>query len=31
VGVFRTARLKVGLTELRILLAVGTVYLLYKP
>ena len=30
-GVFRTARLKVGPTEFRILPAVGTVYLLYKP
>jgi len=30
-GVFRTARLKVGPTELRILPTVGTVYLLYKP
>jgi archaetidylinositol phosphate synthase len=31
VGVFRVSLLKVGPTELRILLAVGTLYLLYKP
>ena len=30
-GVFRLSLLKVGPTELRILLAIGTVYLLYKP
>jgi phosphatidylglycerophosphate synthase len=30
-GIFRLSLLKVGPTELRILLAVGTVYLLYKP
>ncbi len=30
-GIFRLSLLKVGPTELRILLAIGTVYLLYKP
>ena len=30
-GTFRLSLLKVGPTELRILLAIGTVYLLYKP
>jgi phosphatidylglycerophosphate synthase len=30
-GIFRISLLKVGPTELRILLAIGTVYLLYKP
>ncbi len=30
-GIFRLSLLKVGPTELRILLAVGTVYLLYQP
>ncbi len=30
-GFFRISLLKVGPTELRILLAIGTVYLLYKP
>ncbi len=30
-GVFRLAFLKVGPTELRIILAIGTLYLLYKP
>ena len=30
-GVFRISRLKIGPTELRILLAVGTVSLFYKP
>ena len=31
VGIFRISQMKVGPTELRIVLAVGTVYLLYKP
>ena len=30
-GIFRLSLFKVGPTELRILLAIGTVYLLYKP
>jgi archaetidylinositol phosphate synthase len=30
-GIFRLSLLKIGPTELRILLAVGTLYLLYKP
>ena len=31
VGVFRLSQMKFGPTELRIILAIGTVYLLYKP
>jgi hypothetical protein len=30
-GIFRISLMKIGPTELRIVLAIGTVYLLYKP